>query len=74
MRMTGNPLLLLALPATLIAQSEISQPQPGGFPPQITHVVVIVQENRSPDNLFLPLTRRRATLTTKPTTSAAFSA
>jgi len=40
-------LLLLVLSGTLIAQSA-----PPNFPPQITHVVVIVQENRSPDNLF----------------------
>ena len=40
------------VPGTLMAQSTI-QPTPAvTFPPQITHVVVMVQENRTPDNLF----------------------
>ncbi len=39
--------LFLVLSGTLIAQLEES-----AFPSQITHVVVIVQENRTPDNLF----------------------
>jgi phospholipase C len=53
MKLTANYLLLVAaLSGTLIAQSKISQTKPAAFPPQITHVVVIVQENRTPDNLF----------------------
>jgi phospholipase C len=52
MKLTSGPLLLLALSGALIAQSKISQPRPAGFPPQINHVLVIVQENRTPDNLF----------------------
>jgi len=50
-------LALLILPGTLLsamlnAQPEIKRPKPSAFPSQITHVVVIVQENRTPDNLF----------------------
>jgi phospholipase C len=46
------PLILsLFLSATLIAQSKVQRP-PQTFPSQITHVVVIFQENRTPDNLF----------------------
>ncbi len=52
MKLTANSLLLLLLPGTLSAQSKIAPAQPSAFPPQITHVVVIVQENRTPDNLF----------------------
>ena len=34
----------------------LAQPESSAFPPQITHVVVIFQENRTPDNLFHFLT------------------
>ena len=53
MKLTVNSLLLLVLSGTLIAQSK---PKPQAFPPAITHVVVIFQENRTPDNLFHFLT------------------
>jgi phospholipase C len=48
---------VLVLSGTLVsgilsAQSKIERPKPSTFPAQITHVVVIVQENRTPDNLF----------------------
>jgi len=49
-------LLSLALSGTLLAQSAIAQSKPTGFPSQIKHVVVIFQENRTPDNLFHFLT------------------
>jgi len=52
MKSTANFPLLLALSGTLIAQSKSAPTKPGAFPPQIKHVVVIVQENRTPDNLF----------------------
>jgi phospholipase C len=56
MKLTAKALLPLVLSlfpsATLIAQSKSERPKPPAFPPQITHVVVIFQENRSPDNLF----------------------
>lgn len=42
----------ILLSGTLIAQSKVEQPKPSGFPSQITHVIVIFQENRTPDNLF----------------------
>ncbi len=35
-----------------LAQSKIDRAKPTAFPPQITHIVVIFQENRTPDNLF----------------------
>ena len=38
------------------AQSKPRTMKPSLFPPQITHVVVIFQENRTPDNLFHFLT------------------
>ena len=61
MTLTPKFLLLSILSATLFApslsaQSDISRPKPSAFPSQITHVVVIFQENRSPDNLFHFLT------------------
>jgi phospholipase C len=43
-------LLLAASPA--FAQSPTSVPFPPPFPPQIKNVVIIFQENRTPDNLF----------------------
>jgi len=48
------PLLFSAilLAPSLSAQSNLSRPQSSAFPKQITHVVVIFQENRTPDNLF----------------------
>src|SRR5580693_3266509 len=57
MTVTTKFLALLILPGTLLsamlnAQPEIKRPKPSAFPAQITHVVVIVQENRTPDNLF----------------------
>jgi phospholipase C len=53
MKLTASSLLLLTLTGTLIAQS---RPKPIAFPPAIKHVVVIFQENRTPDNLFHFLT------------------
>ncbi len=52
MKLTANALFLLLLSGTLTAQSKGPQPKVAAFPSQITHVVVIVQENRTPDNLF----------------------
>ncbi len=52
MKVTSKFPLFLILSGALIAQSKISGAQLIAFPPQITHVVVIVQENRAPDNLF----------------------
>ena len=55
MKFTANSLLLLVLSGTLVAQSQIAQPKPSAFPSQITHVIVIFQENRTPDSpLFEP--------------------
>ncbi|HSZ61922.1 MAG TPA: alkaline phosphatase family protein [Terriglobales bacterium] len=48
--------LLLALSTALIAQSKTPALRTPSFPAQIKHVVVIVQENRTPDNLFHYLT------------------
>jgi phospholipase C len=49
-------LMLLSLSGTLLAQaiapSEGAAARPAAFPAEITHVVVIFQENRTPDNLF----------------------
>jgi phospholipase C len=56
MKITANSLLLLVLSGTLIAQSNAPRPKPASFPSQIKHVVVIFQENRTPDNLFHFLT------------------
>jgi phospholipase C len=36
----------------MFAQSDIGVAKPSAFPSQIKHVVVIIQENRTPDNLF----------------------
>ena len=55
MKLAARSLLLLMLSVTLFAQSKNSQAKPNGFPSQITHVVVIFQENRTPDNLFQSL-------------------
>jgi hypothetical protein len=44
--------LLLLLSGAMLTSSLPAQPIPSPFPPQITHVLVIFQENRSPDNLF----------------------
>jgi phospholipase C len=49
MQFTAKSLLLLLLSGAAFAQF-------GHFPPQIKNVVVIVQENRTPDNLFHFLT------------------
>jgi len=46
MKLAAQGLILLFLSGSVIAQSV------SPFPPQITHVVVIFQENRTPDNLF----------------------
>ena len=50
MKLSGTLLLLL------LSTSLIAQPKPQAFPAQIKHVVVIFQENRTPDNLFHFLT------------------
>ena len=56
MKLITKSLPLLVLSATLVPPSLLAQSRPvikpNGFPAQITHVVVIVQENRTPDNLF----------------------
>ncbi|MGA9642519.1 MAG: alkaline phosphatase family protein [Terriglobales bacterium] len=52
MRLIASSLSLLLLSTSLTAQLKNSQLKPTGFPSQITHVVVIFQENRTPDNLF----------------------
>jgi phospholipase C len=57
MKLTLKSLVLLVLSGTLtvpclFAQSTGAPMKPNGFPSQITHVVVIFQENRTPDNLF----------------------
>jgi phospholipase C len=57
MKFTMKALVLLVLSGTLLAPSLIAQSRgevvkPVAFPSQITHVVVIFQENRTPDNLF----------------------
>jgi phospholipase C len=45
--------LVLSLGGTLLGQSKLERPKPQDtFPSQIKHVVVIFQENRTPDNLF----------------------
>jgi len=61
MRFTPKFLVLLFLSAllfsaTTLAQFKVVPPQKPGFPSQIMHVVVIFQENRTPDNLFHFLT------------------
>jgi hypothetical protein len=54
MKLSAKSLVLFGtvLSAMANAQSQVEQPKPSGFPSQITHVVVIFQENRTPDNLF----------------------
>jgi phospholipase C len=52
MKLTARLLLLMLASGTLLAQSVNKQSKPQAFPSQITHVVVIFQENRTPDNLF----------------------
>lgn len=56
MKLTAKSLSLPILFATLLSpailQSQRAPLRPAGFPSQITHVVVIFQENRTPDNLF----------------------
>ncbi len=42
----------LILSESTLAQPHMAGPRASVFPAQITHVVVIVQENRTPDNLF----------------------
>ncbi|MGA2219734.1 MAG: hypothetical protein ABSG51_16710, partial [Terracidiphilus sp.] len=49
---TAISLALLFASGTLMAQSNITGGTAVAFPSQITHVVVVVQENRTPDNLF----------------------
>jgi phospholipase C len=56
MKRPAKMLILLVLSGTLLAQSKIDSAKPSAFPPQLKRVVVIVQENRSPDNLFHFLT------------------
>src|SRR5580658_1349684 len=55
MKLTSKTLLSLTLSlflsATLIAQSKPERQKPT-FPSQIQHVIVVFQENRTPDNLF----------------------
>jgi phospholipase C len=53
MKLTAGSLMLLVLSGTLLSQSK---PKSQIFPSQITHVVLIFQENRTPDNLFHFLT------------------
>jgi phospholipase C len=53
MKLTAPFLTLLVLSGTLVSQST---PKAQIFPSQIKHVVVIFQENRTPDNLFHFLT------------------
>jgi phospholipase C len=52
MRHPAKFLALLILSGTLMAQSKTGGPKPLFFPSQIKHVVVIIQENRTPDNIF----------------------
>src|ERR1035438_4999734 len=52
MKLTARFLLLMLASGTLLAQSANKHSKPQTFPFQITHVVVIFQENRTPDNLF----------------------
>ena len=54
MKLSAKSLVLFGtvLSAMANAQSQVERPKPSGFPSQITHVVVIFQENRTPDNLF----------------------
>jgi phospholipase C len=49
-------LLLAVMAQPAVAQSKSGPSKPAGFPTQIKHVVVIFQENRTPDNLFHFLT------------------
>lgn len=51
MKLAVSFLVLLVLCGSLVAQSK-----PQAFPSQIKHIVVIFQENRTPDNLFHFLT------------------
>ncbi len=54
MKLTAKTLLLILSlypAATLVAQAQV-KPKSSAFPSQIQHVVVIFQENRTPDNLF----------------------
>jgi phospholipase C len=51
MKLVSHSLFVIFLSTTLIAQTK-----PQAFPSQIKHVVVIFQENRTPDNLFHFLT------------------
>jgi|SRR5208282_3271638 phospholipase C len=55
MKLPANVLFLLLLSGTIVAQSHLERPKSAAFPSQITNVVVIVQENRTPDNLFQAL-------------------
>jgi phospholipase C len=50
MKLTTSLLVLSFLSGTVVAQSKNATKR--AFPSQITHVVVIFQENRTPDNLF----------------------
>jgi len=52
MKLAVSLLSMFILSGVLMAQTH----SPTGFPPQIKHVVVIFQENRTPDNLFQFLT------------------
>jgi phospholipase C len=56
MKLVPGFLMLLSLSGTSLPQaippSEVSAAKAAIFPSEITHVVVIFQENRTPDNLF----------------------
>jgi phospholipase C len=52
MRHINRFLILLFLSGTLAGQSKTPHAPAAGFPSQFKHVVVIFQENRTPDNLF----------------------
>src|SRR5271169_4954796 len=56
LKLTAKFPLLVVLSGTLLAPSVPAQaqiePLKSAFPPQIKHLIVIFQENRSPDNLF----------------------
>ena len=55
MKHTAEFLLPLLLSGTLVAESRTDGPQASPFPSALKHVVVVVQENRTPDNLFRDL-------------------
>jgi phospholipase C len=57
MKLLSTSLLTCVLSVSILPVNVLAQrAKPSLFPPQITHVVVIFQENRTPDNLFHFLT------------------